>query len=74
MISGKFTVEETNRRISVRVMIEYFRRVEKTVKKLSDRELAHFAKLIDSLEVEQVFGEDFNFNGYYDQLKGELSE
>ena len=55
MMSGKFTAEETNRRINLKVMIEYFKRVEKSLKKLDDREMGHFYKLICSLDVERNF-------------------
>ena len=54
-MSGKFTAEETNRRINLKVMIEYFKRVEKSLKKLDDREMGHFYKLICSLDVERNF-------------------
>ena len=68
MISGKFTVEETNRRMNLRVMREYFKRVEKGLKQLSGREYVHFSKLIDGLELD-IFSVDFDFNAHYQQLR-----
>ena len=73
MISGKFTVEETNRRMNIRVMKEYFKRVEKGLKKLSGREYIHFSKLIDGLELE-IFSLDFDFNAHYQQLRSPAEE
>ena len=71
IISGKFTPEETNRRMNVRVAKEYFRRVAKE-NNLSDRHYAHFSKLADSFELEQ-FKDGFRFGNYYDELKGSLA-
>lgn len=51
MISGKFTREETNRRIYANVMREYIRAFEETYKKnkiIEKKPLCHIIKLIDS--------------------------
>ena len=72
IISGKFTPEETNRRMNIRVTKEYFRRVEKD-KMLADKQFAHFSKLIDSFDLAN-FENGFAFGTYYDELRGVLSE
>ena len=70
IISGKFTPEETNRRMNLRVTKEYFRRVEKE-KAIGDKEHAHFAKIIDSFELTN-FESGFTFGTYYDELREPL--
>jgi hypothetical protein len=51
MISGKFTREETNRRIYMNVLREYLKTQEAQNKKASNgdkKQLCHIIKLIDS--------------------------
>jgi hypothetical protein len=65
MISGKFTVEETQKRTYIRVMIEYFNRA---VNKNSENAVMwkHFGKLIDSLDTSIIFPLGFDFSAYYE--------
>lgn len=69
MISGKFTREETNRRIYCNVMREYVKGVEELRKKAkaADKKLlCHVIKLIDSNNDKMLNDFTFNFNKYYD--------
>lgn len=64
MISGQFTVEETQRRTYIRVMIEYFNRaLAKGTEDLTM--LKHFSKVIDSLDIANIFPLGFDFASYY---------
>ena len=63
MLSGKFTVEETQRRTYIRVMKEYFARI--FAKNDSPEVFKHTSKLIDSIEAESLFHKEFDFSEYY---------
>lgn len=66
MISGKFTMEETNNRIYERVLREYLSRVLKEQKTLNYSMAIQALQLLDSLRAEVKFSqEDFDFLGYY---------
>ena len=65
MISGKFTLEETNRRIYRQVLTEYLKRIQDGPDKVIYRQWIHIGKLIDSLEMEVLFVEGFDFQEYY---------
>ena len=70
MISGKFTIEETNNRIFERVLREYLSRLMSQTKKLKFETAIHILKLLDSLKIDTYFGqEDFDFVGYYQQYQ-----
>lgn len=69
MISGRFTREETNRRIYYNVMREYVKGVEELRKKcktIDKRVLCHVIKLVDSNDDKMLNDFGFNFNKYYD--------
>lgn len=71
MISGKFTREETNKKIYANVMREYVRTFEETCKKnksLEKKLLCHIIKLIDSNDEKMLNDFSFNFNKYYDSF------
>lgn len=71
MISGKFTREETNKRIYSNVMREYVRAFEEMYKKnktLEKKLLCHIIKLIDSNDEKMLNDFSFNFNVYYDSF------
>lgn len=66
MISGKFTMEETNNRIYERVLREYLSRLLKDHKTLTYTTAIQALQLLDSLRAEVKFSqEDFDFLGYY---------
>jgi|JI102314A1RNA_FD_contig_31_188840_length_511_multi_2_in_0_out_0_1 hypothetical protein len=64
MISGKFTVEETQRQTFIRVMLEYFNR--SVGKKETVLMWKHFSKIIDSLDIANIFPMGFDFSAYYE--------
>lgn len=64
MLSGKFTVEETQKRIYIRVLKEYLTRVF-AQKPTSPGIYNHVGKLIDSVEANTLFHEDSDFSAYY---------
>lgn len=71
MISGKFTREETNRRIYVNVLREYLKTFENQHKKGSNIDkklLSHVIKLVESNDEKMVNDMSFNFNKYYDSF------
>lgn len=69
MISGKFTMEETNNRIYERVLREYLSRVLKEQKTLNYSMAIQALQLLDSLRAEVKFSqEDFDFLGYYQEF------
>lgn len=62
MISGKFTLEETNQRIYERVLRAYLERVLKQQKELSLNVSIQVLKLMDSLRGDFKFSQsDFDF-------------
>lgn len=68
MISGKYTLEETNNRIFERVLREYLSRVLGENKNLKYEAAVHILKLLDSLRIDTKFGmQGFDFVGYYQQ-------
>lgn len=68
MISGKYTLEETNNRIYERVLREYICRLMKE-KKMTYSISVHLLQLLDSLKAEVKFSqEDFDFLGYYQEF------
>jgi hypothetical protein len=68
MISGKYTLEETNNRIYERVLREYICRLMKE-KKMNYSISVHLLQLLDSLKAEVKFSqEDFDFLGYYQEF------
>lgn len=64
MISGKFTVEKTQRQTFIRVMLEYFNR--SVGKKETVLMWKHFSKIIDSLDIANIFPMGFDFSAYYE--------
>lgn len=64
MISGKFTIEETQRHTFIRVMVEYFNRAIGK-KQESVAMWKHFSKIIDSQEIGVIFPLGFDFAAYY---------
>lgn len=70
MISGKFTLEETNRRIFERVLREYLKRLLGDNQNLSKNAGVQVLKLLDTLRIETKFSQtDFDFTGYYQQFQ-----
>ena len=70
MISGKFTLEETNRRIFERVLREYLNRLMQQHKPLKQEAAVHVLKLLDLLRLDTKFCQsDFDFTGYYQQFQ-----
>lgn len=70
MISGKYTIQETNNRIYERVLREYLNRLmkENKNKNMKFQAAIHIMKLLDSLRVDTKFSYvDFDFVGYYQQ-------
>jgi hypothetical protein len=68
MISGKYTMEETNNRIYERVLREYLLRVMKG-QKLNFQISIQLLKLLDSVKADVKFSqEDFDFLGYYQEF------
>jgi hypothetical protein len=71
MISGKFTREETNKRIYVNVLREYLKTFENQHKKgtiIDKKLLSHVIKLIESNDDKMLNDFSFNFNKYYDSF------
>jgi hypothetical protein len=70
MISGKFTLEETNRRIYERVLREYLKRLLGDCQELPRSKGVQVLKLLDTLRIETKFSQgDFDFTGYYQQFQ-----
>jgi hypothetical protein len=68
MISGKYTMEETNNRIYERVLREYICRLMKE-QKLHYAVCIQLLQLLDSLKAEVKFSQDdFDFLGYYQEF------
>ena len=71
MISGKFTREETNKRIYVNVLREYLKTFENQHKKgtiIDKKLLSHVIKLIESNDDKMLNDFSFNFNKYYNSF------
>lgn len=69
MISGKYTMEQTNNRIFERVLREYLSRLTKESQTLKYEASIHVLKLLDSLRIDTKFSvKDFDFVGYYQQF------